>query len=452
MNHRTIQQINHTLKKGTLTLLASITITAFGINFATAQSSNNDVSDISRGQYLAYASDCMACHTGNPDKPYAGGHGLESPLGTIYATNITPDKTYGIGNYTLEEFDNAVRSGNSKNLGPLYPAMPFVSYAKMSDEDIESLYQYFMTEVSPIAEPNLSTEIEWPLNMRWPLSIWNRLLADKTAFKPQPDKSDEWNQGAYLVQGAAHCGTCHTPRDITLNEQGTTEESDLFLTGAQLGGWYAPNLRHINMNDEALIMLLKEGKNQSHAFSGPMADVTSFSLRHLSDSDIKNMVTYLRDIELPITSFPKIGESFNPKSEGYILYQDFCSTCHGTNGEGVPFVAPTLRDRGNGEQGRSLNVANALLFGAQTAHREDQVAYSMPSYQEELTNTQITNIVNFIMNNKEWNNHNALITEKDVVNLKENKPIIRGWWIIAAGGFILLLLLRFIMNRRKKNA
>lgn len=419
--------------------------------FASIASTSNNAGDIemSRGEYLSHAGDCMACHTNNPDQPYAGGHGLASPLGTIYATNITPDKTYGIGTYTFEDFDNAVRRGTSKNHGSLYPAMPFVSYAKMSTEDIEALYEYFMTEVKPIAEPNIPTDIEWPLNMRFPLAIWNSVIADTNAFKPNETKSDEWNRGAYLVQGATHCSTCHTPRDITLAEKGTTEASDDFLTGAQLGGWYAPNLRNINMSDEELFTLLKEGKNQTHAFAGPMADVTSYSLRHLTDADIQSMIVYLRDIELPAPNTPKSGDSFNPQTDGYVMYQDLCSTCHGASGEGVKSVAPTLRDRGNGEQGRSLNIAQALLSGAETAHREDKMPYSMPSYAEILTNAQIAEIVNFVMNNKEWNNHNAPITAKDVEQLKSQEPAIRGWWVIA-GGIVALVVIAIITIRRRK--
>lgn len=439
--------ITNTLKKGTLSLLTSLCAITLSTSLVFADSQQEG--EIKRGEYLAYAGDCMACHTSNPDAPYAGGHGLASPLGTIYATNITPDKKYGIGNYTLEEFDQAVRQGVSKNHGPLYPAMPFVSYAKMTDEDIAALYAYFMNAVDPIAEPNIATDIEWPLNMRWPLNIWNSMIADKTPFVPNNEKSDAWNRGAYLVQGATHCGTCHTPRGLALNEQGTTEASDLFLSGAQLGGWYAPNLRQIAMSDSELFTLLKEGKNETHAFAGPMADVTSFSLRHLSDDDLNSMIVYLRDIELPTADFPKIGESYNPQTEGYVLYQDFCSTCHGVSGEGVTSVAPTLRDRGNGEIGRSYNVAHALLSGAQTAHREDQVAYSMPSYQEELTSTQIAEIVNFIMNNREWKNHNPLITAEDVEKLQDTTPMIRGWWVIAGAAALLVLFVIFRLRRKK---
>ncbi len=360
---------------------------------ATATSYNN-ASDVtmSRGEYLSHAGDCMACHTNNPDKPYAGGHGLASPLGTIYATNITPDKTYGIGTYTFEDFDNAVRRGTSKNHGSLYPAMPFVSYAKMNNEDIMALYEYFMTEVDPIAEPNIPTDIEWPLNMRFPLAIWNSVIADTSAFQPNTSKSDE----------------------------------ELFL-------------------------LLKEGKNQTHAFAGPMADVTSYSLRHLTDADIQSMIVYLRDIELPAPNTPKTGNSFNPQTEGYIMYQDLCSTCHGASGGGVKSVAPTLRDRGNGEQGRSLNIAQALLSGAETAHREDRMPYSMPSYAEILSNEQIAEIVNFIMNNKEWNNHNLPITAKDVEQLKSQEPAIRGWWVIAGGIIVLSVIVGFLIYRRIKS-
>ena len=222
----------------------------------------NDTANMSEGEYLARAGDCMACHTNDENKPYAGGHGLVSPIGTIYATNITPDKTYGIGNYTYKDFEQALRHGEKPSGDPLYPAMPFVSYAKMNDADVRALYDYFMNEVQPIAEPNLPTDIEWPLNMRFPMSIWIALLTDSREYIPQPDQSDEWNRGAYLVQGLGHCGSCHAPRSMTLVEQGLDETNEVFLSGAQLGGWYAPNLRTLREDDDQeLFHLLKEPFN-----------------------------------------------------------------------------------------------------------------------------------------------------------------------------------------------
>lgn len=391
----------------------------------------NDVTEISQGEYLARAGDCMACHTNDESKPYAGGHGLASPIGTIYATNITPDKIYGIGNYTYENFEQALRHGQKPSGDPLYPAMPFVSYAKMSNADIRTLYDYFMNEVWPIAEPNLSADIEWPLNMRFPMSIWIALFADSMKYISQTDKSDEWNRGAYLVQGLGHCGTCHTPRSVTWAEKGLDETSDKFLSGAQLNGWYAPNLRILREDDDQeLFRLLKEGRNTKHAFAGPMSDVVTHSLSHLTDEDIRSMIVYLRSIQLPAKQINESTTSADKNGVGYGLYQEYCSACHGINGEGVENVAPMLANRGNGEQGRTLNIAQVILAGTESVHNEDRIAYQMPAYKDKFNNEAIAQITNFIMHNSDWQNHNDPITAEDIQKLKEGEPPMKGWPVV----------------------
>lgn len=391
----------------------------------------NDSEEISQGEYLSRAGDCMACHTNDANKPYAGGHGLASPIGTIYATNITPDKTYGIGNYTYEDFERALRHGEKPSGDALYPAMPFVSYAKMNEADVRALYDYFMNDVQPVAEKNLQADIEWPLNMRFPMSIWNALFTKSMAYMPHADKSDEWNRGAYLVQGLGHCGTCHTPRSMTLVEQGLDETNEVFLSGAQLGGWYAPNLRTLREDDDQeLFRLLKEGRNAKHAFSGPMADVTTHSLSHLTDKDLQSMIVYLRSIQLPVEQMDTVATSADKSSEGYVLYQEYCSVCHGVKGEGVENVAPILANRGNGEQGRTLNVAQVILAGTESVHNADRIAYQMPAYKDKFTNEEIAQLTNFIMHNSDWQNHNDKITAEDVQKLKDGEPPMKGWPVI----------------------
>lgn len=415
----------------------------------------NDTANMSEGEYLARAGDCMACHTNDENKPYAGGHGLVSPIGMIYATNITPDKTYGIGNYTYENFEQALRHGEKPSGDPLYPAMPFVSYAKMNDTDVRALYDYFMNEVQPIAEPNLPTDIEWPLNMRFPMSIWIALLTDSREYIPQPDQSDEWNRGAYLVQGLGHCGTCHTPRSVTLVEQGLDETSETFLSGAQLGGWYAPNLRTLRENDDQeLFRLLKEGRNTQHAFSGPMSDVTTHSLSHLTDEDIHSMIVYLRSIQLPSERVNAIVANSDKYSEGYGLYQEYCSACHGIQGEGVQNVAPSLVNRGNGEQGRTLNVAQVILSGTESVHNADRIAYQMPAYKDKFNNEEIAQLTNFIMHNSDWQNYNDKITAEDIQKLKEDEPPMKGWpviiYFIDFIGILVVIGLFWSYQRSKK--
>ncbi len=165
-----------------------------------------DAALVKRGEYLAVVGDCMACHTAAKGKPFAGGLPLKVPmLGTIYSTNITPDKNTGIGTWSYEDFERAVRKGVAKDGHNLYPAMPYVSYAKIGDDDMKALYAYFEHGVQPIDQPQRASDIPWPLNMRWPLTVWNWVFLKEGSYQPKPGKSVEWNRGAYLVQGLAHC-------------------------------------------------------------------------------------------------------------------------------------------------------------------------------------------------------------------------------------------------------
>jgi mono/diheme cytochrome c family protein len=192
---------------------------------------------IDQGRYLATAGDCMACHTVKDGPAYAGGYSVQSPLGAIYATNITPSKTAGIGNYTEAQFARAVRDGVRADGAHLYPAMPYTAYAKLTDQDVHALYLYFMKGVAPVDHQVAKTELPFPFNIRMSMAAWNLMFLNTERFQPDTTKSEQINRGAYLVNGLAHCSTCHTPRNALMAEQGSR-----FLGGAALGAWYAPNI------------------------------------------------------------------------------------------------------------------------------------------------------------------------------------------------------------------
>jgi len=197
-----------------------------------------DGADLERGRYLAIAGDCVACHTAPGGRPMAGGLALASPLGAIYSTNITPSKVYGIGSYSLQQFSDALRHGRRADGANLYPAMPYTAYAKTSDEDIAALYAYFMQGVQPVDKaPAQRTDLPFPFNIRASLSLWNAVFFDARPYRADASQSPEWNRGAYLAQGLAHCSTCHTPRNALMAEDGKR-----FLGGSEVGGWYAPNI------------------------------------------------------------------------------------------------------------------------------------------------------------------------------------------------------------------
>ena len=210
---------------------------------AATHAAGSDAASIERGRYLAVAADCTACHTAPGGKPFAGGLAIDSPLGTIYSTNITPDAESGIGKFTLDDFDRAVRHGIDDEGVTLYPAMPYPSYALMSDADIAAMYAYFMHGVERAPGVEHANGIPWPLSIRWPVAIWRKMFApspDAPTFQAARYADPVVARGAYLVEGPGHCGSCHTPRAITLQEKALDDSSASYLAGGQeIGGFVA---------------------------------------------------------------------------------------------------------------------------------------------------------------------------------------------------------------------
>ena len=198
-------------------MIFALTLGAISVG---AWAQDNGAEQIARGEYLARAGDCVACHTAMGGTEFAGGLGMKTPIGTIYSTNITPDKETGIGDYSFEDFDNAVRHGIAKNGQTLYPAMPYPSYAVVTESDMRALYAYFMHGVAPVKAANRDSDIPWPLSMRWPLRFWRGIFAPEVKdFQPAKAEDPVLARGRYLVEGLGHCGACHTPRSLTMQEK-----------------------------------------------------------------------------------------------------------------------------------------------------------------------------------------------------------------------------------------
>src|SRR4051812_19520005 len=288
---------------------------------------------IQNGRYLAAAADCVACHTVlDAGKPFAGGRAIETPFGNIVAPNITPDRDTGIGAWTDDEFDNAVRRGIRPNGARLYPAMPFTAYTKMSREDVLAIRAYLKT-VAPVRNAVVTDTLPFPFNIRAAMRVWNALYFTDGEFKPDSQKSAEWNRGAFLVEGPGHCATCHTPKSF-LGGDKTSE----YLRGSYLQGWFAPNitndartgLGHWSESDVATY--LKTGHNPATAATGPMAEVITYSTSQMIDSDLAAIATYLKSVP---------GQQDNPVAvaaddplmvAGQAIYRDQCSACHSLDG------------------------------------------------------------------------------------------------------------------------
>ena len=346
-------------------------------------------------------------------------------IGAIYATNITPDPETGIGRYTELEFARALREGVAKDGHNLYPAMPYPSYAKVSDDDVSALYAYFMRGVKPVHHANRAPDAPWPLTMRWPLKLWNMLFLEDWRFAPSSDKSLEWNRGAYLVQGLGHCGACHTPRGIGFQELALDERSSQFLSSAALDGWFASNLTGNTTTGlgkwsaEDIARFLKTGANTHATAFGPMTEVVNNSTQWMSDQDLAAIAVYLKSLRAAGAPVPPLGP-IDPKvmAHGAQVYQNFCVACHLPDGKGTaPWLSP-LAGNPNVLEGNPLSLINVTLNGTDALVINGIPApYPMPAHRHALTDAQIADALTFTRNS--WGNQAPAVTPGEVKTLRK---------------------------------
>jgi len=391
---------------------------------------------IKKGEYLARAGDCVACHTAKGGKPFAGGLPMETPIGTVYSTNITPDAS-GIGQYSFDDFDQAVRHGIGKSGSTLYPAMPFPSYARVSDDDMQALYAYFMKGVEPVAEPNKATDIPWPLSMRWPLSIWRGLFAPKVkAWEPTASADPVVNRGAYLVEGLGHCGACHTPRALTMQEKALNPaDGSQFLAGsAPLEGWIAKNLRGDHKDglgswsEADLVQFLKTGRSDRSSVFGGMSDVVEHSMQYMSDADLTAIARYLKTLpasdpnDKPHVYDKQVADALwngDDSKPGASVYIDNCAACHRTDGHGYTRVFPALAGNPVVQTDDPTSLIHVVLAGGTVpATHTAPSNFTMPGFAWRLDDQQVAAVVNFIRTS--WGNQGSEVTAKDVSNLRTN--------------------------------
>ncbi|MBD9629094.1 c-type cytochrome [Pseudomonas sp. PDM19] len=401
-----------------------------GSTFDSAVSNATDEALVRQGEYVARASDCVACHS-LPDGPaFAGGLKMATPLGAIYATNITPDDNAGIGKYSLADFDRAVRHGVAPGGRRLYPAMPYPSYAKLRDEDVRALYAFFMSGVRPSERANTASEIPWPLNMRWPIALWNALFTDSSPFTDQAGKDAQWNRGAYLVQGAGHCGSCHTPRGLAFNEKALSESGAPFLAGALLDGWYAPSLRNDpntglgRWSEEEVARFLKTGRNQHAVVYGSMTEAFNNSTQFLTDADLGAIAHYLKSLPGdPVRDGPawqyQSAEAAAFNSPGGHLYLTRCASCHGADGKGQNEWMPPLAGATSAMTPIADSAINISLNGAlRVVSAGVPDAYRMPAFREQLSDQEIAAVVSFVRTT--WGNQGGKVDPKAVARLREH--------------------------------
>lgn len=399
----------------------------------------NDPELITKGEYIAKAADCGACHTAPGGKEFAGGLGMQTPLGTIYSTNITPDKETGIGGYSYADFERAVRQGVRPDNVHLYPAMPFVSYTVVKDDEIEALYAYFMSKVEPVAQSNQASTLPWPTNLRWPLAYWHLLFSNPRSFEVAEGTDPVIERGAYLVEGLGHCGACHTPRGIAYQEKVVKEDpKGQFLSGSVLEGWYAKNLRDQDTGlstwtEDEIVDFLKTGRNHRTAAFGSMADVVQHSTQYLLEDDLRAIARFLKS--LPPSEGRK--RTWEPKEDtttaalndgnfnapGAMSYVEHCTICHRNDGKGAPRIYPALAGNSIVFADDPSSLIQITLAGGKTPDTPaDVMAFTMPGFAH-LPNWQLAEILNFIRNS--WGNHGSEIKEADIARMRReiaNKP------------------------------
>jgi mono/diheme cytochrome c family protein len=386
---------------------AGVVLAATGASYAHAAdaplASNASPALIEKGKNLAVAGDCIACHSTAGKQAYTGGLAIASPLGTIYSTNITPSTKAGIGGYTLEQFSRAVRGGVRADGSHLYPAMPYTAYAKLTDDDTAALYAYFMHGVKADDTPAPATQLPFPFNLRFSMAVWNALYLDTRPYVADKSKSVEWNRGAYLALGLAHCATCHTPRNFLMAEMSSQN-----LRGGSLGTWYAPDitpgaLSHAGWNPAALEAYLTTGHAPNGATAGgPMLEAIDKSFSRMDPQDIKAMAAYLTDLPVgaptaappapvPALSSSDIDEMAGKLGAGERLYRNNCAACHQVNGDGVRGL-PALRNHPGLRYPTADNVGMAILEGVWPEHKQ-----GMPGFEDQLTDREVADLTNYVM-------------------------------------------------------
>jgi mono/diheme cytochrome c family protein len=379
---------------------------------------------IARGEYLARAGDCIACHSAPEGKTFAGGRAMKTPFGTIYTSNITPDPVTGIGKWTADQFYTMMHTGRGIDGTLLYPAMPFASYTKVTRDDSDAIFA-FLKAVPAVQQKNREHDLRFPYNNRSLILGWRTLYFSEGEYKPDPAKSAEWNRGAYLVEGLGHCGMCHT----AINALGGSSESQAFEGGLiPMQNWYAPSL---TANKEAglgewsindITHLLRDGVSHRGAVYGPMADVVYNSLQYLSDDDVQAMAIYLKGLaqgsspDQPAPPLPT-AETSLLVSLGKPIYDKQCASCHGTEGAGKPPHYPPLAGNQSIQMSSSVNAIRMVLNGGfPPGTKGNPTPYGMPPFAHVLSDDEIAAVVTYIRTS--WGNRGAPVSARQANDLR----------------------------------
>lgn len=355
---------------------------------------------VERGAYLARAGNCAACHTPAGGTPYAGGEGIHTPFGTVYASNLTPDAETGLGRWSAGDFWRALHHGQSRDARLLYPAFPYTEYTRVTRADSDALYA-FLQSLPPAAQPNRPHELRFPYRTQAALVGWRTLFFRPGGYQAEPTQSAEWNRGAYLVQGLGHCMACHAPR----NALGATASTPDFSGGQiPMQGWYAPSLAapgEAGVQDwplDEVLRLLRDGHSERGSTLGPMAGVVAGSTQHLNEADLRAMGQYLRALPpVAVPSPPGEPAPFEVLAQGQTLYANHCAACHGEQGLSEKAGFPSLVNQRSVTMASSANLVQLILHGGYAPSTPGNPApYGMPPFAQALSDAQIAALASYV--------------------------------------------------------
>ena len=386
---------------------------------ADAITTRTPVDLIARGEYLTRAGDCIGCHTVQGGVPYAGGRGIETPFGTVYAPNLTPDPETGLGRWTANDFWRALHNGRSRDGRLLYPVFPYPNYTRVVRADSDAMYAY-LRSLPPVAQPNPPHGLGFPFNLQASLAVWRALYFKPGAYRPDNARPPDWNRGAYLVEGLGHCNACHSSRNALGAPAGPLD-----LAGGLIPvqNWYAPSLTAadessvVDWDVRDVVALLKTGVSPRGTVMGPMSEVVLNSTQYLSDGDLAAMTTFLK--ALPVTGAARTAPPPAPaarsesQARGAALYDKHCVGCHGPQGEGIAGAYPALAGSRAVTMASSANLVHVVLQGGfPPTTAGNPRPFGMPPFATVLADVDVADLLTFIRGT--WGNRGAPVTALEV--------------------------------------
>ncbi|WP_353091449.1 cytochrome c [Methylibium sp.] len=380
---------------------------------------------VERGAYLARAGNCATCHTARGGAAYAGGRGLETPFGTVFSSNLTPDDATGLGRWSAAHFWRAMHHGRSMDGRLLYPAFPYTDYTLVTREDSDALFAY-LRSLPPVAQARPAHALRFPYDTQAALAVWRALYFEPARFEAVADRPADWNRGAYLVRGLGHCSACHTQR----NALGASE------LGLQLGGglipvqnWYAPSLLSADeagvaeWSTQEVVDLLKTGRSARGSAMGPMAEVVARSTQHLNEADLRAMAVYLQSLpqhgarRSRAAAHADGAAAEQPNSRGAKLYEQHCAQCHGAAGEGAAGLYPPLAGNRAVTMDSAANLVRIVHGGGYLpATAGNPRPFGMPPFAHVLDEADTAAVVSYVRG--AWGNDAAPVTPLEVLRLR----------------------------------